>query len=215
MPYVRGRERSRLADDVVEDARRLVADGAKEITLLGQNVNSYGLDLEDQGGIASLMRRICEIEGDFRLKFMTSHPKDASDALIEAVASEDKIVKQFHLPVQSGSDDVLRRMNRKYTTEHYLRRIEKIKKACPDITLTTDIIVGFPGETDEDFRMTTDLLREVGYDMAFSFIYSPREGTPAAKMEEQIDKSVATSRLQKLIALQDEISVKRWEEKIS
>ena len=209
VPYVRGRERSRLADDIVAEARRLVEDGAKEITLLGQNVNSYGLDLDGQGDIASLMHRICEIDGDFRLRFMTSHPKDASDALIEAVATEDKIVKHFHLPVQSGSDEILRRMNRKYTAEHYLRTMEKIKAACPDITLTTDIIVGFPGETEGDFRDTMELLRQVRYDMIFSFIYSPREGTPAAKMEPQVDRETGVARLREMTALQDEISLER------
>lgn len=209
VPYVRGRERSRLADDIVKEAERLVADGAKEITLLGQNVNSYGLDLDGQGDIASLMHRICAIDGDFRLRFMTSHPKDASDALIEAVATEDKIVKHFHLPVQSGSDDVLRRMNRKYTAEHYLRTIEKIKSACPDITLTTDIIVGFPGETEKDFRDTVELLRRVRYDMCFSFIFSPRDGTPASKMDGQIDRETAVERLRLLSETQDEISMER------
>ncbi len=208
VPYVRGRERSRRMEDILAEARELVTLGAKEITLLGQNVNSYGRDLEGGENIASLIEQICAIRGDFRVRFMTSHPKDVSDRLIEVFAGEEKVAKHFHLPVQSGSSEVLRRMNRRYTAEHYLSRIEKLRSACPDVSLTTDIIVGFPGETEEDFEATLELLRTVRYDMIFSFIYSPRIGTPAAELE-QLPAEVAHERFRRLTALQDEISAER------
>lgn len=211
VPYVRGRERSRREEDILNEAKELIADGAREITLLGQNVNSYGNDSEDSSNIAELMRKICALDGDFRLRFMTSHPKDASDELLRAVAEEEKIVKHFHLPVQSGSDDVLRRMNRKYTSGHYLGIVEKLRALCPDISLTTDIIVGFPGETEEDFEATLELLRRVRYDMIFSFIYSPRKGTPAAEMEGAVPAEVSKERFARLTTLQDEISRERNE----
>lgn len=206
VPYVRGRERSRRADVIIEEAKQLIDSGARDITLLGQNVNSY-----DGGGvdIAELMHRICRIDGDFRLRFMTSHPKDASDSLIAAMAEENKIVKHFHLPVQSGSDDVLRRMNRKYDTAAYLEKIEKLKKAVPDVSVTSDIIVGFPGESDEDFEKTLDIMNKVGYDMVFSFIYSPRAGTPAATMPCQIPHEVSSERMTRLLALGDMIANER------
>ncbi len=209
VPYVRGRERSRNADDIVEEAKQLIAGGAKDITLLGQNVNSY------KGGdgcdIAELMHRICALDGDFRLRFMTSHPKDASDRLIEAMATEEKIVKHFHLPVQSGSDRILKIMNRKYTAEAYLEKIAKLKEAVPDVSITSDIIVGFPGETEEDFEATLDMMAKVRYDMVFSFIYSPRTGTPAATMDNQIPHEVSTARMERLLALGDGISKERNE----
>lgn len=209
VPYVRGRERSRRADDIIEEAKQLIAGGAKDITLLGQNVNSY------KGGdgcdIAELMHRICALDGDFRLRFMTSHPKDASDRLIEAMATEEKIVKHFHLPVQSGSDRILKEMNRKYTAEAYLEKIAKLKAAVPDVSITSDIIVGFPGETEEDFAATLDMMAEVRYDMVFSFIYSPRTGTPAASMENQIPHEVSAARMERLLALGDGISKERNE----
>lgn len=211
VPYVRGRERSRREEDILNEAELLIADGAREITLLGQNVNSYGNGAEDSSNIAELMRKICALDGDFRLRFMTSHPKDASDELLRAVAEEEKIVKHFHLPVQSGSDDVLRRMNRKYTSGHYLGIVEKLRALCPDISLTTDIIVGFPGETEEDFEATLELLRRVRYDMIFSFIYSPRKGTPAAEMEGAVPAEVSKERFARLTTLQDEISRERNE----
>ena len=209
VPYVRGRERSRRPEDIIAEAKALIADGANEITLLGQNVNSYGRDLEEDVNIASLIRMICALEGDFRIRFMTSHPKDASDELLRVVATEDKVVKHFHLPVQSGSTEVLRRMNRRYSAEHYMGIIDRLKEMCPDISLTTDIIVGFPGETDEDFEATLEMLRRVEYDMIFSFIYSPRIGTPAAEMEDQVPPEVSGERFKRLLALQDEICEKR------
>jgi len=206
VPYVRGRERSRKPEDILEEAKRLIADGAKDITLLGQNVNSYGGDGVD---IAELMHRICALDGDFQLRFMTSHPKDASDRLIEAMATEEKIVKHFHLPVQSGSDPILKAMNRKYTAEQYLTVIEKLKKAVPDVSITSDIIVGFPGETEADFEATMDMLRAVHYDMIFSFIYSPRTGTPAASMPDFVPHEVSTERFERMLKLQNGISDER------
>ncbi len=206
VPYVRGRERSRPAESVIEEARQLIANGARDITLLGQNVNSYdGGDAD----IAELMHRICRLEGDFRLRFMTSHPKDASDRLIEAMAEEEKIVKHFHLPVQSGSDRILKAMNRKYTYESYLNRIDKLKRTVPDVSITSDIIVGFPGETEEDFGDTLKIMKEAEYDMVFSFIYSPRNGTPAARMESQIPREISSERMSRLLALEAEISDRR------
>ena len=209
VPYTRGRERSRSADSIIEEAKMLIADGARDITLLGQNVNSYnGGDGVD---IAELMHRICALPGDFRLRFMTSHPKDASDRLIEAMATEEKIVRHFHLPVQSGSDRILKLMNRKYDTAAYLEKITKLREAVPDVSITSDIIVGFPGETEEDFEGTLDILSKVRYDMIFSFIYSPRSGTPAASMEDQIPHEVSTARFERMLALQNKISDERNE----
>ncbi len=209
VPYTRGRERSRRPEDILDEAKRLVDGGALDITLLGQNVNSYGKDLESGMDFADLMREICKIPGDFRLRFMTSHPKDASDKLIDVMATEQKVVPHFHLPVQSGSDDVLRRMNRRYTRADYMRIIEKLKSAVPDVSITSDIIVGFPGETDADFEDTLKIIRDVEYDMIFSFIYSPRTGTPAATMEGQIPSEVSNERYERLLALQNDISVER------
>jgi tRNA-2-methylthio-N6-dimethylallyladenosine synthase len=209
VPYVRGRERSRTKEAIIAEARRLVESGAKDITLLGQNVNSYGKDLGGDYDIASLMRDICRIDGDFRLRFMTSHPKDASDRLIEVMATEDKVVNHFHLPVQSGSNDVLRRMNRRYTAEDYLKTIEKLKSSVPDVSITSDIIVGFPGETEEDFLSTLELIKTVEYDMIFSFIYSPRDGTPAAKMPNQIPSDVSSDRYKRLCDVANAISLNR------
>ncbi|MBQ3528119.1 MAG: tRNA (N6-isopentenyl adenosine(37)-C2)-methylthiotransferase MiaB [Clostridia bacterium] len=208
VPYVRGRERSRTPEDILREARELIEGGARDITLLGQNVNSYGKDIGEMD-IAALMREICKIDGDFRLRFMTSHPKDASDSLIAAMAEEEKIIPHFHLPVQSGSTRVLGAMNRRYTREKYLSIIEKLKAAVPDVSITSDIIVAFPGETEEEFSETLSLLEEVRYDMIFSFIYSPREGTPAAAMDCQIDRAVANDRYQRLLSLQDTITAER------
>ena len=207
VPYVRGRERSRNADDIIAEAKALIEGGAKDITLLGQNVNSYNGG--DGCDIAELMHRICAIDGDFTLRFMTSHPKDASDRLIEAMATEEKIVKHFHLPVQSGSNRILKEMNRKYTAEAYLEKIAKLKAAVPDVSITSDIIVGFPGETEEDFEDTLKMIDTVKYDMVFSFIYSPRTGTPAAVMENQIPREVSAARMERLLALGDSISRER------
>lgn len=207
VPYVRGRERSRSADAIVDEAKQLIECGAKDITLLGQNVNSYNGG--DGCDIAELMHRICALDGDFRVRFMTSHPKDASERLIDAMATEEKIVKHFHLPIQSGSDRILKIMNRKYTTEAYLEKIAMLKEKVPDVSITSDIIVGFPGETEEDFEGTLDILEKVKYDMVFSFIYSPRVGTPAAKMEDQIPHEVSTERMTRLLATDARISKER------
>ena len=214
VPYVRGRERSRRMEDILAEAKMLIADGAKDITLLGQNVNSYGKDLASDGvgtDFADVVRAVCALDGDFRLRFMTSHPKDASDRLIAALADCPKAARHFHLPVQSGSDEILRRMNRKYTSAHYKSLIDRMKAAVPDISITSDIIVGFPGETEADFEATLDMLRYVEYDMIFSFIYSPRPGTPAAEMEDQVPHEVSTARFERLLALQNEISLRRNE----
>lgn len=211
VPYVRGRERSRSPEMVLEEAKRLIATGAKEITLLGQNVNSYGNDADFDCSFAKLASRICALDGDFRVRFMTSHPKDVTDELIEVIAREPKMIKHFHLPLQSGSDAILGKMNRHYDLEHYMTVVDKLKTAFPDISLTSDIIVGFPGETEEDFAATLDALRAVRYDMIFSFIYSPRIGTPAASMEGQIPHEVSTERFERMISLQNDISRERNE----
>ena len=209
VPYTRGRERSRTPDAILTQAKELIASGAKDITLLGQNVNSYGKDLEGGEDFASLIRDIAALDGDFRVRFMTSHPKDVSPALIAAMAENEKIARHFHLPVQSGSDGILKRMNRRYTAQAYLSTVKALREAMPDISLTSDIIVGFPGETEEDFEATMDMLRAAQYDMIFSFIYSPRKGTPAAEMPDQIPHAVSTERFARLLELQNEISLAR------
>ena len=203
VPYVRGRERSRNMDDILREAEALRNSGVKEIMLLGQNVNSYGKGLEGGATFADLLRRLDAMDIP-RIRFMTSHPKDLSDELIEVMRGSRHILPQFHLPVQSGSDEILRQMNRRYTREQYLNRVRALREAVPGIGLTTDIIVGFPGETEEQFQDTMSLVKEVGYDSAFTFIYSPRTGTRAAAMDGQIDEKVATDRIQRLIALQDQ-----------
>lgn len=205
VPYVRGRERSRRPEHILEEIRQLVSDGCREITLLGQNVNSYGKDLDISCDFSDLLSMVCRIEGDFIVRFMTSHPKDASHKLIDTIAENDKIAKAFHLPIQSGSDCILEAMNRHYTKESYLELIEYMRKKIPNIAITTDIIVGFPGESDADFEETLDVLRKVEYDNIFSFIYSPRKGTKAAEME-QLPETVTSERFERLLALQSEIS---------
>lgn len=200
VPYVRGRERSRRSENVIAEARSLIADGYKELTLLGQNVNSYANGTDDIR-FPTLLERIAEIDGKFRLRFMTSHPKDFSEELARAMASDKKICRSLHLPVQSGSDRILSAMNRKYTAADYLRKIDILKKYIPDCAVTTDLIVGFPGETDEDFRATLNLVREVGFSSAFTFVYSRREGTVAAKMPGQIPEEVSKERIMELVAL--------------
>ena len=200
VPYVRGRERSRKPEAIIREIERLVKDGVSEVMLLGQNVNSYGKTLDEPITFAEFLRRIEKIEGLKRIRFMTSHPKDLSDELIEVMASSEKICKHLHLPVQSGSTRILKKMNRRYTKESYLELAEKIKKAVPDISLTTDIIVGFPGETEEDFQETLDVVRKVRYDSAFTFIYSKRTGTPAAAMEDQIPADVVKDRFDRLLS---------------
>lgn len=199
VPYVRGRERSREPKDIIREIENLVADGVVEIMLLGQNVNSYGKNLENPVTFAELLREINNIEGLKRIRFMTSHPKDLSDELIEAMKDCDKVCKHFHLPLQSGSSRILKIMNRHYDKEQYLEEVEKLRKAVPDIALTTDIIVGFPGETEEDFLETMDVVKRVRYDSAFTFIYSKRTGTPAATMDDQVPDDVVKDRFDRLL----------------
>lgn len=206
VPYVRGRERSREPEDIISEIENLVADGVVEVMLLGQNVNSYGKNLEHPISFAQLLERIAGIEGLRRIRFMTSHPKDLSDELIEVMAKYPKICRHLHLPVQSGSSAVLKEMNRRYTKEQYLALVDKIRAAVPDISLTTDIIVGFPGETEEDFQETMDVVRRVRYDSAFTFIYSKRSGTPAAAMENQVPEDVVKNRFDRLLDEVQEIS---------
>lgn len=214
VPYVRGRELSRPMDKVLDEVKSLVDGGYKEITLLGQNVNSYGNDLDDKNvNFAALLNEIDKIEGKFRVRFMTSHPKDLSDEVIDAMASSSKICNNLHLPVQSGSNKVLQDMNRRYTREKYLDLVQKLRRKMPDIGLTTDIMVGFPTETEEDFADTMRLTEEVGYSNAFTFIYSPRKGTPAAKMP-QILYDVKKRRIGELIKLQNSMTKKLSEDYI-
>ena len=204
VPYVRGRERSRDPDTILREADRLLESGVKEIMLLGQNVNSYGKGLPGDTSFADLLKRLDQT-GIQRIRFMTSHPKDLSDALIEVMANGKHILPQFHLPVQSGNNDILHRMNRHYTREQYLDRVRKLREAIPGIGLSTDIIVGFPGETEEQFMDTMNLVDEVRYDSAFTFIYSPRIGTRAAEMPGKLSDHESTERIQRLIALQDKL----------
>ena len=204
VPYVRGRERSREKTDILREAESLLNSGTKEIMLLGQNVNSYGKGLADGTTFAGLLRELDRM-GIPRIRFMTSHPMDLSDELIEAMAGSEHILPQFHLPVQSGNNEILRRMNRHYTRERYLERVGALRNAVPGIGLSTDIIVGFPGETEEDFRDTMDLVREVGFDSAFTFVYSPRVGTRAAEMDGQVPAEVSSRRIGELIALQESL----------
>ena len=207
VPYVRGRERSREMKEIVAEVRDLAARGYKDITLLGQNVNSYAKDSEFDYDFADLMAELSKIEGDFLLRFMTSHPKDASKKLIDTMAQNPKIARHFHLPMQSGSDEILAKMNRRYDTAKYLETVDYLRETIPDITITTDIIVGFPGETEEDFEGTLNMLRRVKFDMIYSFIYSPRKGTPAAEMECQVPDSVKSERFNRLLAVQNEIAL--------
>ena len=199
VPYVRGRERSRDPKAIIREIESLVADGVVEMMLLGQNVNSYGKNLDEPITFAQLLQEIEKIEGLERIRFMTSHPKDLSDELIEVMSKSKKICKHLHLPVQSGSSRILEKMNRRYTKEQYLELVRKIKAAVPDISLTTDIIVGFPGETEEDFLETMDVVKQVRYDSAFTFIYSKRTGTPAATMENQVPEDVIKDRFDRLL----------------
>ncbi len=206
VPHVRGSERSRPLEDIVDEVKKLVADGVIDITLLGQNVNSYGLDLDDDYDFPDLLNELAKINGLEKIKYMTSHPKDLSDKLIKTVARNDNISKHFHLPVQSGSSRILKAMNRKYDREHYLGLIDKIRKNIPDAVITTDFIVGFPGETESDFEKTLSLVGKVRFDMAYTFAYSPREGTPAAKKADQISSEEKHRRLQALMDKQNQIS---------
>lgn len=200
VPYVRGRERSRRSADIIREAQELIAQGYKELTLLGQNVNSYANGTDDLS-FPELLKRIAGIEGKFRLRFMTSHPKDFSDELARVIAENPKICRAVHLPVQSGSDSVLKAMNRKYTAADYIKKIEILKKYVPDCAVTTDLIVGFPNESEEDFKATLSLVKQVGFASAFTFVYSKREGTVAAKMDGQIPEEVSKRRIMELIEL--------------
>ena len=206
VPYVRGRERSRKPEDIINEIKKLVSEGVVEIMLLGQNVNSYGKTLENPMTFAQLLQEIEKIDGLKRVRFMTSHPKDLSDELIDVMAHSKKICKQMHLPLQSGSDRLLKIMNRHYDKQHYLEIVDKLRKAIPDIGISTDIIVGFPGETEEDFNETLDVVKKVQYDSAFTFIYSKRSGTPAATMPDQVPEDVVKERFDRLLNLVNEIS---------
>ena len=209
VPYVRGRERSRKPEDIIREIKDVVADGVVEIMLLGQNVNSYGKTLENPISFAELLREVEKIEGLERIRFMTSHPKDLSDELIEVMAQSKKICRHFHLPLQSGSTRVLQDMNRRYTKDRYLELVEKLRSAMPDIALSTDIIVGYPGETEEDFLDTMDVVDKANFDSAYTFIYSRRTGTPAAAREDQIPEDVVKDRFERLLALVGEKSRER------
>ena len=206
VPYVRGRERSRDPEAIIREIKRLVADGVVEVMLLGQNVNSYGKTLAHPITFAQLLKEIEKIDGLERIRFMTSHPKDLSDELIQTMAESKKICRHLHLPVQSGSTRILGKMNRRYTKDGYLDLVKRIKKAIPDISLTTDIIVGFPGETEEDFQETLDVVKKVRYDSAFTFIYSKRTGTPAAVMENQVPEDIVKDRFNRLLKEVQDIS---------
>ena len=205
VPYVRGRERSRKSEDIVNECKQLIADGYKEITLLGQNVNSYGNDLENES-FSDLIEKVSAISGKFRLKFMTNHPKDFNEQLIIAISKSEKACKCVHLPVQAGSNRILKLMNRRYTREDYLEKIKLLRHYVPDIAITTDIMVGFPTETEEDFLDTVALVKDVGFSGAFTFIYSKRNGTPAAKMDGQIDEETSKRRIMELIDVQNSIN---------
>ena len=206
VPYVRGRERSRKPQDILTECKTLIANGIKDITLLGQNVNSYGKDLDCGVDFADLLKLITEIPGDFKIRFMTSHPRDASKKLFDTMAASPKIAKQLHLPFQSGSSRVLKAMNRHYDRETYLEKVLYAKSVMPDLVLTSDVIVGFPGETEEDFEETISLIELVRYDSLFTFIFSPRAGTPAAKMEDPTPKADKNRRFDRLCAVQNSIS---------
>ncbi len=206
VPYVRGRERSREPEEILEEIRGLAHDGVREVMLLGQNVNSYGKGLERPTSFAALLEEVEKIGGIERIRFMTSHPKDLSDELIAVMGRSKKICNHFHLPLQSGSDPVLKRMNRHYTKAQYLALVEKLRAAVPDISVTTDIIVGFPGETESDFEETLDVVRRVRFQSAFTFLYSKRTGTPAASFEDQVSEEVAKARFDRLLKLVQEIA---------
>ncbi|MDD6793956.1 MAG: tRNA (N6-isopentenyl adenosine(37)-C2)-methylthiotransferase MiaB [Clostridiaceae bacterium] len=217
VPYVRGRERSRKPEDIINEIKNLVAKGYKEVTLLGQNVNSYGKGLDEEINFAGLIRLVNEIEGLERIRFMSSHPKDLTDDVIMAVKECEKACEQIHLPVQSGSDTLLKQMNRHYDREKYLSIIRKIKKEMPECGITTDIIIGFPGETEEDVQDTIDLVKEVGYDSAFTFIYSRRNHTPADKMENQIPEETKHERFNRVVEAVNESVIrnnKRYEGRV-
>lgn len=206
VPYVRGKERSRPPQDIIQEVTELAQEGYKEVTLLGQNVNTYGRDLGKGVSFAQLLREVNKVEGIQRIRYTTSHPRDFTAEIIAAVRDCDKVCEHFHLPIQAGSNRILQRMNRGYTREEYLQLVERIREEVPDCSITTDIIVGFPGEEEEDFAATLDIVRQVRFDNAFTFVFSPRSGTPAAKMKEQVPEDVKKERLNRLMELQDRIS---------
>ncbi len=206
VPYVRGRERSRSIEDIKNEVTKLAGEGCKEVTLLGQNVNSYGKDIEGEFSFAGLLRELNTVEGIERIRFMTSHPKDLSDELIYAMRDCEKVCEHLHLPVQAGSTKILEDMNRRYTKEQYLALLDKVKENIPGISLSTDIIVGFPGETEEDFAETLDVIKQARFDMAYTFLYSKRTGTPAAKNPDQIPEEVKKERFERLLELQNTVS---------
>lgn len=211
VPYVRGRERSRKMSDIILEVKNLVLEGYKEITLLGQNVNSYGIGLEEEVNFSDLLRELNKIDGDFRIRFMSSHPKDATFELIDTIAECDKVCNHFHLPVQSGSDRILKLMNRGYTSSDYIKLVNYARNKIPDIAFTSDIIVGFPGEKKEDFKETIKLIKEVEFDSIFSFIYSKREGTKAATMEDPITQEEKSNWFQTLLETQREIGKRKYQ----
>ncbi|MFZ7120452.1 MAG: tRNA (N6-isopentenyl adenosine(37)-C2)-methylthiotransferase MiaB [Eubacteriaceae bacterium] len=206
VPYTRGRERSRNPQNIINEVENLAKSGCKEITVLGQNVNSYGKTFDNPISFSSLLRSLCKINGIDRIRFMTSHPKDLSDELIETIKDEEKVCNHIHLPFQAGSSEILKKMNRKYTKKEYIDLVKKIKGTISGIAITTDIIVGFPGETDDDFIETLEVVKECKFDSSFTFLYSIRAGTPAENMEEQISENVKHERLNKLLEVQNEIS---------
>ena len=206
VPYVRGREKSRSEENILNEIKGIISEKKyKKITLLGQNVNSYGKDLTPPVSFSKLLKDICALDGDFELTFMTSHPKDLTDDVIDTIASESKILKEIHLPAQSGNNRILKLMNRRYTREHYLSIIDKIRAKMPDAKITTDLIVGFPTETEEEFQDTLSLVKEVKYNGIFAFMFSPREGTVASKMDGQIDEEVKRRRVNELLNLEKQI----------
>ncbi|WP_027363717.1 tRNA (N6-isopentenyl adenosine(37)-C2)-methylthiotransferase MiaB [Desulfotruncus alcoholivorax] len=207
VPYVRGRERSRSPESIIKEINELGQEGYKDITLLGQNVNSYGKDLKEGIDFADLLTKVNSIDGIYRIRYMTSHPRDFNDKLITTITGLSKVCEHIHLPVQAGSNRILKKMNRGYTREDYFDLIEKIRVAIPDVSLTTDVMVGFPGETEADFRDTYELMQEIKFDSAFTFVYNKREGTPAARMEEQVPDEVKSERIQKIIELQNKITL--------
>ncbi|MGN0961357.1 MAG: tRNA (N6-isopentenyl adenosine(37)-C2)-methylthiotransferase MiaB [Christensenellales bacterium] len=214
VPYVRGRERSRKPEDIIDECKKLISDGYKYITLLGQNVNSYGNDFEDKSiNFASLLKQIANLEGNFRVKFMTSHPKDLSKEVVDVIAENDKIAKVIHLPIQSGSNNILKSMNRRYTREHYLELIKMIR-TIPNVYISTDIIVGFPGETEADFLDTCELVKEVRYDGVFAFMFSKRSGTVADKMPNQIPEEIKKDRIHRLLEITKSITKEKNKEAI-
>ena len=216
VPHVRGREKSRPIKEIYNEVKDLVQNqGYKYITLLGQNVNSYGKDFEKKTTFAELLTYLCQIEGDFKIKFMTSHPMDFGDDLIKVMKNEPKVAKALHLPVQSGSSAILHKMNRHYDAKHYMKLIKKVKRSIPNISLSTDIIVGFPGESEQDFSKTMKLIKKVKYDQVFAFMYSKRTGTPAAVFENQVDEEIKNIRVNKLLRLQKIISKEQLKRQIN